>query len=135
MLFLSDIRCSVFLSGSSNQQALSLSEPAGLLCAGEKSKNCEKYKNESATSKERKKEKKEMGGGFERQLLQSTVKLIARWTVKRVEMRKEDESGSERSGLRDGARESEENRGSGEQERQIIRVGQVEPVKLIIEVN
>ncbi len=32
-------------------------------------------------------------------------------------------------------RESEEKRGSVEQEREIIRVGQVEPVKLIIEVN
>lgn len=60
--------------------------------------------------------------------MQSTVKLIAHWTVKRVEMRKEDESGRERE-------ESKEKRGSGEQERQIIRVGQVEPVKLIIEVN
>lgn len=90
--------------------------------------------NRRRVKRERKKRKR-WGGGFERQLLQSTVKLIARWTVKRVEMRKEDESGSERSGLRDGARESEENRGSGEQERQIIRVGQVEPVKLIIEVN
>lgn len=70
--------------------------------------------------------------------MQSTVKLIGHWTVKRVEMRKEDESGSERSALRDGEREREESkekRGSGEQERQIIRVGQVEPVKLIIEVN
>lgn len=32
-------------------------------------------------------------------------------------------------------RVSEEKRGSGEQEREIIRVGQVEPVKPIIEVN
>lgn len=49
-------------------------------------------------------------------------------------MRKEDEAGSERrerSGFRDGERE----RGSGHQEREIIRVGQVESVKLIIEVN
>lgn len=37
--------------------------------------------------------------------MQSTVKLIGHWTVKRVEMRKEDESGSERSALRDGERE------------------------------
>ena len=55
-------------------------------------------------------------------------------------MRKEDEGGSERSersGLRDGEGErgNEEKRGRGEQEREIIRVGQVEPVKPIIEVN
>lgn len=56
----------------------------------------------------------------------------------RGEMRKGDEFGgerSERSGLRERKRESEEKRGSGELEREIIRVGQVEPVKLIIEVN
>lgn len=38
---------------------------------------------------------------------------------------------SERSGYR----EREQGREKGEQEREMIRVGQVEPVKLIIEVN
>lgn len=50
---------------------------------------------------------------------------------RREEMRAGDEFGresSERSGMR------ERKRGSGE-EREIIRVGQVESVKLIIEVN
>lgn len=58
--------------------------------------------NRLPVKKERKKSKR---WRFERQLLQSTVKLIGHWTVKRVEMRKEHESGSERSALRDGERE------------------------------
>ena len=54
-------------------------------------------------SEDRKKGKKEMRV-FERQLLLRTVKQIAHWTVIRVEMRKEDDGGSERSALRDGER-------------------------------
>lgn len=52
-------------------------------------------------------------------------------------MRFQERERSERSALSDGEikRACEEKRGRGEQEREIIRVGQVEPVELIIEVN
>lgn len=84
--------------------------------------------------RERRKERVE---GFERQTMYKHCKIDSTLDS-RGEMRKGDEFGgerSERSGLRERKKESEEKRGSGEQEREIIRVGQVEPVKLIIEVN
>lgn len=57
--------------------------------------------------------------------------------IRKEEKAERERERSERSGLSDGERRGRAGRRkeSGEQEREIIRAGQVKPVKLIIEVN